>query len=196
MLKGIWLLVFCLAFPQTAAEQPVVNRLYATTPHDASLIYTYAGRAFPEGKPVQTGAVECFVSRLKETGLFTDVAVSFRLVDEGKNVDVYIDPKWNPRWENFVVDEIVIDDAPGLDKGKLRAQLTSVGLQPGATFAQLPFSKVKAAIESVTRQANRDETDTDDANERVLLAHSYSIRMIAPERLVFEISWGQNTFCL
>lgn len=81
MHKTLFTLALLAAVLQ-GANRPKVKRGSVNTPHETSIVYAYAGAAFPQDEPLKERAVDCFVSELKATGLYTDVRVTLEPADD------------------------------------------------------------------------------------------------------------------
>ena len=194
MLKSVFALSLALA-AAVAADAPVVNRVFVESPYNAGVIFEYAGAAMPEDRPLAEGAVACLTAELKSTGLFTDVRISLKPVDEGRKVDVNIVPTWLQQWESLTVGEIVLDDFAGIDESQLRACLLARGLAPGASLAGRSVQRIRADVLEAAQDVFKTDTKkADDVAER-LSDISVRPRLLASGKVRLAISAGPRPLC-
>jgi hypothetical protein len=82
--------LFLAAFQ--AANKPRVNRIFVESPYNASIIFEYANASIPEDQPLKDGAIDCLVSELKSTGLFTDVRITLKPVEVHRRLTLILRP--------------------------------------------------------------------------------------------------------
>jgi outer membrane protein assembly factor BamA len=191
LLIGFSLLI---AYPQ-AGGQPIVNRHYVNTPYSTDILYEYAQASAPERQPLREGAVNCLVSSLKETGLFTDVRVTLNPLGDGQKVDLLIYPTWNPRKESFVIDEITFEGFKGTDDQQLRENLERGGLTSGAPLLQHPFPKIKTAVFDALEDIYQSTPQAERNTKEQISDISVRVTLAAPERVRLIIRAGPVDVC-
>jgi len=194
MVNALFVLALLIA-PFQDSSQLMVGRLYVNTPYATSIVYSYAGAAFPEGEPVKDGAVECFISELKSTGLFTDVRVTLKPIENSGTVDVIIEPTWNPRKDFFAISEIVFKDMTSIDKQKLRINLKRKGIVAGASPSQIPLAAIRTAVEETVHEMYQADPERENDVSEEMLTLSYRIEFTSPERVKLIISSGSTQSC-
>jgi hypothetical protein len=194
MLRLLLTLPLLLASLQST-EQKKVGRIYVSSSQNTSLIYAYAGVAFPAGEPLKDGAVECFVSEMKATGLFSDISVKLKPADEDATVDIYIKPTWNPRWSHFTIDKLVFENFRDIDEQKLREKLQQRGLAAGESALRLSLPEIKAAVEDTIHETSTADPEKGDNLREEYLNLSFKIRLVASEKVMLTIAPGHRDPC-
>ncbi len=178
-----------------ASNQMVVGRLYVNTPYDTSIIYSYAGAAFLEGEPIKEGAVECFTSELKATGLFTDVQVILKSTENSRTVDVIVEPTWNPRKDYFTISEVVLDGITGVDEKELRTKLKQKGLTAGAPLPQAPLSAAGTAVAETVHETYQTDLEKESDVSEKLINLPYKLELASPEKVKLIVSSSSTPPC-
>src|SRR4051812_2062650 len=106
-----------------STDEPKVRHLSVISNYSTEIVFKYAYPIFIENEPVKNGAIECFSSQLKSTGLLTNVQVTLKPTEDGKWVDIDITPTWDKRRKSFVISEINFEGFDGFDLAKLREAL-------------------------------------------------------------------------
>ncbi len=133
MNSALTILLFAVLISQLPTA-PKIRRLSVTSNYSTEVIFRYASPVLIENEPLKTDAVECFVSRLKATGLFTDVRVTLSPTEDGKWVDIDVVPTWDKRRKSFVISEVDFDGFVGFDLVKLSEALEQRGVRPGVSL--------------------------------------------------------------
>lgn len=194
MLKTVLALSIVLA-GYRAADKPLVNRVLVESPYNASLIFEYANAAIPEDQPLEDGAIDCLAAELKSTGLFADVHISLRPVDEGHKVDVDVIPTWTQPWESLAFEEIIFDGFKGVDEAELRANLLARGLAPGAPLFRHPIQRISSDVQEAAKEVFKsDPKEADDFVEH-LSEIAVRPRLLAPGKVRLTISDGPRPLC-
>ena len=147
-----------------SAEPPRVRRLSVVSNYSTEIVFNYGYSSFVDSEPVKEGAIDCFVSTLKSTGLFTDVLVDLKPIDDGKWVEVDIIPTWDYRRKNFVINEIAFDGFDGFDLVKLRTALGRAGLREGISLWKYALWEIGNMIEE---QASKIHASDDGMMDRI-----------------------------
>ena len=126
--------ILVITLIQSAEPPPRVRRLSVVSKYSTEIVFKYGYRSFVENEPVKQDAVECFISTLKSTGLFTEVSVDLKPIDDGKWLEVDITPSWDYRRKSFVINEIAFDGFDGFDLAALRSALRRAGLHEGISL--------------------------------------------------------------
>jgi len=194
MLKTVLALSLALA-GYGAADTLLVNRVFVESPYSASIIFEYANAAIPEDQPLADGVIDCLAAELKSTGLFADVRISLRPVDEGRKVDVDVVPTWVQPWESLTVEEIVFDGFKGVDEAELRANLLARGLEPGAPLFRHPVQRINSDVQEAAKEVFKsDPKKAEDVAEQ-LSEVSVRTRLLAPGKVRLTISAGPRPLC-
>lgn len=109
------------------AQSPKIDRVFVTTPYNTSIIYEYANRLIPEEKAFTDELGECFISRLKATGLFKDVQIKVKATEERQRVQVEVIPEWDQAIENFEISELTFEGFNDSDRIMLGQHLRKQG---------------------------------------------------------------------
>jgi hypothetical protein len=158
MLKGFLVITICMGLLQ-GSPAPKVNRVSASTPFDASIIFEYAHRLLPEDEPLKSVAVEEFVTQLKATGLFRDVEVTLVPTRDGQKVDVNVTPTWDPQRDRFILNEIVFEGPTGIREAELREFLKQHGIMPNALLLKHPLQRIKSLMREAVRETYQGDPD-------------------------------------
>lgn len=186
--------LFLAAF-QGAAMKLQVNRIFVESPYNASIIFEYANAAIPEDQPLMNGAIDCLISELQSTGLFSDLRVTLVPVQDGQKADVNIVPTWIPLRQSLVVEEIVFDGFTGIDEGELRKKLEGKGLALGVPLLQHPVQKIHGEVREAAKEVfKNDPKRADDFAEQVSEL-SVRLSLVAPLRVRLTIATGLRKLC-
>src|SRR3989442_8506961 len=158
---------------------PQVNRIFVTTPYNASIIYEYANSSIREGKPISLGTVECVASQLRATGLFSDIQITLKPVSRNE-VDVDIVPVWSNSKDDFLIREITIEGFNGLDETELRSRLRQRGMKPGVRLLKYPLPSIREMVLDSIRDIYRSDPKTlYDIEERLSEFH-FRLTLVSP----------------
>jgi len=162
------MLSLCLLFTTIQdPTSPAVRRVFVTTPYNASIIFEYANAAIPEGQPLTPEAVDCLSSQLTATGLFSNVQVITRPVEQGK-VDVDILPTWSDLKESLLIKEIVLEGFTNLDQRLLAEKLGQRGLKVGTPLLRYPLPAIRQMLLGSIREVyESDSKKMYDAEEKL-----------------------------
>lgn len=189
------LLLMLLFAPTQASPNPLVNRVFIATPYNASIIFEYANVSIPEDQPLRDGAVDCLVSELNATGLFTDVHVTLKPIEGGRKVNIDIEPTWNPRRESFVIEEIILEGFTGIDEQMLRGKLRQKGLTAGTPLLLYPSSKIKVLASDIVQEMYQSAPQMQNTIDELLSDLSLRVTLVAPERVKLVIASGRRDLC-
>src|SRR5262249_15140740 len=152
---GVFVVVLAL---NQSPDTPRVRRLSVVSKYSTEIVFNYGYRIFVEGEPIKHGVVECFISQLKSTGLFTDVQVEVKALGEGEWAEVDIIPTWDKRRKSFVISEIDFDGFEGFDVDVVKAALQTEGLHPGISLWKFSLLEIGNMIhEQASRVYSADE---------------------------------------
>ena len=145
-----------------SSAAPKVRRLSVLSPFSTEIVFKYSYPIFIENQPLRRGAVECFVSRLKSTGMFTDAKVELKPTRDGEWVDIDITPTWNDRKDSILIGEIVFDGFESFDLIKLKQMVSERGLRSGISLWKLALWK----IGNIVNGALSEIYDSDDLMQK------------------------------
>ncbi len=172
-----------------------VNRIFVESPYNASIVFEYANAAIPEDQPLMNGAIDCLISELKSTGLFTDLRVTLIPVQDGQKVDVNIVPTWIQQRQSLVIEEIVFDGFTGIDEGELRKKLESKGLAQGAPLLQHPVQKIHTEVREAAKEVFKNEPKRADDFAEQISELSVRLRLVAPLKVRVTVATGLRNLC-
>lgn len=190
------LLGFSLLLAQFDGTKNVkVGRIFVNTPYNASIVFEYAFASIPEDRFLKDGAVDCFVSEMKATDLFTDVQVELKQIDGGQTVDVKITPTWVTGIEGFVIDEIAFEDFKGIDVAVLRQNLSQKGLSPGVYLLRYPLSTIEAMVKDAASEIHLGDPKKENRLNEKLFYLSSRVKVVSPSRVRLTITPGRKPLC-
>jgi hypothetical protein len=191
------LLAFSLfVAPFQDSQDLKVGSIFVNSPYNNGIIFAYAHASIPEDEPLREGALECFVSELKATRLFTDVRVELKPIEDGRKVNVTIMPTWYPRIESFLIDEIVFESFEGIDEERLHWVLRQKGLSLGTPLMQYPLGKILQMVEYAAHEIYQGDPQMEErVNEMFLQPFSFRVKVVAPERVKLTIISGHRALC-
>jgi hypothetical protein len=185
--------LFLAAFQ--ASTKPRVNRIFVESPYNASIIFEYANASIPEDQPLRDGAIDCLVSELQSTGLFTDVRITLKPLEGAQKVDVNIAPTWIQQREGLVIEEIVFDDFTGIDEAELRRNLQAKGFAQGAPLLQHPIQRIQTEVQEAAREIFKNEPKRADDVAEQLSELSVRLRLVAPSKVRLRVATGVRNLC-
>jgi hypothetical protein len=194
MLKVLLAMGF-LVMSLQAHKDMKVGRIYVNTQHNASIIFEYAFAVLPENEVLQEGAIDCLVSNLKRTGLFTDVKVELKQSQEAWTRDFQIIPTWTSLVETYTIDEIVFEKFKGIDEEKLRFILHQKGLSRGALLMRHPVSNIEAMVKESIQESIVEGKKRNNYFFEKYDSLSTRIYLIAPDKVRIVIIRGDNPLC-
>ena len=185
---------FFVLLTMQGTPAPRVNRIFVTTPYNASIIYEYANSAIHEDEPINQGTVECIASQLRATGLFSDIQITLKPVS-GNKVDVDIAPVWSNSRDEFVVSEITTEGFNGLDEKELLKELGQRGLKPGVPLLKYPLPKIREMVIESIRDIHRyDHKSMNEVEER-LSELSFRLTLLSPRSTRLVLTTIRNPIC-
>jgi hypothetical protein len=166
MFRGFFVLWFLFGTLQST-NGPIVHRVFVRTPYNASVVFEYTNRIIPEGQPATPALVQCLISQLRATGMFSDLNVTLKPIGGG-NVDVEILPVWSKLKDGFIVKEITIDGFTAFDQTLMIKMLERKGLKVGVPVLKYPLPSIRnMALESVREIYQSDSKRMYDAEEEL-----------------------------
>ncbi|CAN5184296.1 hypothetical protein BH20ACI1_BH20ACI1_13840 [soil metagenome] len=191
MLK-ILLMIFMFSALQDSPD-PIVNRVFVETPYNTSIIYEYANDVLVEDQPIKDETIKCFVSELKDTGLFTDVQVSLKKIDDSQRVNVFIKPIWTTQKDSLFVEEIDFQNFEGIDTNQLRKLLRQKGLGKNSVLFQRNFLNIKVKTQETISEMDglKNKEDIEEKTSEL----SLRIKLISPGKVKVTIIAGKNLLC-
>jgi hypothetical protein len=133
-------------------ENPNIYRLLILTKDPGEIVLEYAWHVMPEQMPLKKGAVECFTSQLKSTGLFSDVKVDVKPRENGKEVEIDITPTWDKRWQSFVISDIEFEGFEEFDVAAIREALHKKGLHSGISLWSFSLNDISNMVSDTTTE--------------------------------------------
>ncbi len=186
--------LFLFGFLQVS-QSSIVHRVFVNTPYNTSIIYEYANAAFPENQPIKNGTIECFVSQLKDTGLFIDVKVTLKKAQKKGEVDVFIEPIWSLQKDTIFVDEIVFQNFKGIDENKLQELLRQKGIVAGIPLLQRDFLNIREKVQdALTEMYESDFQPKPDIEERIADITT-KITLTSPGKVRVTLVTGLKSLC-
>ena len=68
-------ILLCVSMIHQSSDVPRIRRLSVVSKYSTEIVFRYASPILVENQSLRSDAVECFLSVLKSTGLYTDVRV-------------------------------------------------------------------------------------------------------------------------
>lgn len=184
-----------LVAPFQASQDSKVGWIFVNSSYNNRIIFEYAHAAIPEDMLLPEGAVDCLLSELKGTGLFTDVRAELKLAEDGQKVNITITPTWHPRIERFLIDEIVFAGFEGINEDLLRWNLHQKDLSPGVPLMRHSLKEILRMVKDATREIYKAEPKMEDRIDDMLLNLSFRVKAAAPERVKLTIISGSRSLC-
>lgn len=181
-------------FAQESSEA-TVNRVFVKSHESSVIIYEYARAFFIEEKAVNRKGIECFISEMKNTGLFTDVNVQLKDIENENKVNVFIKPTWSLEKDSLIVEEIVFQNFEGIDEHKLRQILGRKGLKTGLPLLRRDFPHIKTKIRQAVRRIYESEVDLHKDFELRTSDLSTRIKLIVGTKVRLTVIAGQKEIC-
>lgn len=179
-----------------APEAPKVRRLSVISHYSSELVFHYARPVFVVDEGVKDGAIECFKSSLKSTGLFTDVQVTLKPTEDGQWVDIDITPTWDNRRKYFVIDEIRFDGFESFDLERLKDELKQEGVRPGISFWRFSLNEIGNMLDdAASRIYDSDDLMLERLAEVDMPHPRFGVQVIDSLNVRLTISLNRNHPC-
>lgn len=191
MLASILCFIFLIA---QGGDRPTVNRVFVTTPYNASIVYEYVNASIREDQPVNDGSLECVRSQLLATGLFS--AIQIRLKPVGRNkVDVDIAPVWIEEKDGFVITEIAMEGFNEMRVKPLLRTLEKKGVKPGARLLKFPLPAIRQKVLESVHETYSTDRETMHQIEEQLSDMSFRIVLLSPRSVKLVLTTISNPIC-
>lgn len=194
MLK-IMLAVAFLFYPIPFSISQQVDRILVNSPYNNGIVFEYAFASIPEEEMIQQELIDCFISEMKATGLFTNIEVKLEQSDSAQQINVYITPTWDPEVERFTIDSFVLDNFDILDEKELSRKLRAKGLKKGALLLRYPPLKINSMLKDAMNEIGQSNPEAEERLEEKLSQLSYRIKVIAPRQTELTIYSGYKPLC-
>jgi hypothetical protein len=189
------LLSFTLLIGSLQSNENIkVGPTFVNSPYSNTIIFAYSHAAMPEDTPLRKGALDCMLSELKGTGLFTDVRAEMEPIEDGQKVKINITPIWHPRIEEFLINELVFEGFEGVDEMVLRLNLHQKRL-PGVPLMRQPLRELLQTVEETMREVHNHDPQMKEKLDDMLLHLSFRVIVTAPERVRLTIISGHRPLC-
>ncbi|HXG67137.1 MAG TPA: hypothetical protein VNO70_18690 [Blastocatellia bacterium] len=187
------LLLPLLVLTLQPSQQLKVGRVFVATPYNASIIFEYAKAIIPEGVPFKDEKINCFVSALKETGLFNDVQV--KVTEDGQTADIEVIPTWSQEVDTFLINKVVFEGFQAADETAFRRYLRRQGVKPGARLFAYPLSKIQAMLQEAAVKIAEGDLEKEEGLDKALSNLSFQVKVIAPQQVQVKIVTGNPNDC-
>ena len=172
-----------------------VDRVFVTTPYNASIIYEYANGIIPEEKEFTEGLVDCFVSRLKATGLFRDVQIKITTTEEGRRANIEVIPEWDQAIESFEIGELIFEGFNNSDHVVLRQYLRKHGVKAGVRLFQYPLSRVRAMVIEAAQKISESDPEREEQLEWLGKNLYFDLKVVAPRKVQLKVGLDKPLPC-
>jgi len=177
------------------AQHPKVDRVVVTTPYNASIIYEYANRIIPEEKEFTDELGECFISRLKATGLFRDVQIKIKTTEEKQRVHVEVIPEWEQAIESFEIGELTFEGFNDSDRIMLGQFLRKQGVKASVGLFQYPLSRIRAMVLEAAQKIYESNPEREEQLDQFSNNLSFDLRVIAPRKVQLKVGLDKSLPC-
>lgn len=184
-----------LAVSIQGSQYPKVDRVFVATPYNGSIIFEYANTVIPEGKELTDDLVKCFVSKLRATGLFRDVRIKLRTLEDGNRANIEVLPEWDDSVETFVIRELAFDGLNDTDRETLRQHLRKRGVKPGIRLFEYHLSEIKAMIFEAVQRISERNPEREEELDALLSNLSFDLRVIAPRTVRVQAGFSKTAPC-
>ncbi|MEW6131530.1 MAG: hypothetical protein AB1757_31175 [Acidobacteriota bacterium] len=179
-----------------SADMPKVWRIIVFTKDPAEIVFEYAWQTMPENQPLKKYAVECFISNLKSTGLFTNVKVDQKLRKDGKGIDISIKPTWHKHWKQFMIGEIDFEDFTEFDLMKIKTELYKQGFHSGISLWKFSLRDIANLIyDAISTIYFSDDSKKKIMIEKAVEKPRFYLKVIGSENVKLTISLRRNNQC-
>lgn len=177
------------------AQSPKIDRVFVTTPYNTSIIYEYANRLIPEEKAFTDELGECFISRLKATGLFKDVQIKVKATEERQRVQVEVIPEWDQAIENFEISELTFEGFNDSDRIMLGQHLRKQGGKAGVGLFRYPLSRIRAMVIEAAQKISESNPEREDQLDQLSDNLSLDLRVIGPRKVQIKVGLDKPLPC-
>jgi hypothetical protein len=181
MLKSLLIItLFLNLLPHN--DCPIIRRVIATTPYDASIVFEYANEYIPEGTPLNNKKIEEFISQLKKTGLFIDIKTNLIPTDDPQEIDIEVIPTWNSQRDSFAIDDVVFDGFKDIDVMMMRKFLDNKGVGRNSKLLKYSVLRIKEFMYEAVETGYKDDIKKMHKFEEQILNSSIRVEQVNETR--------------
>jgi hypothetical protein len=151
-------------------DLPRVRRVEAITKYSAEIVLQDLPVIFPDDQPISDGAVECYISAMKSTGLFKDIKVELTPTEDGKWIDILIRVAWRPEARNLRIGEIDFEGFDGFDVPRLRTELQNKGFHRGVPLVEVSRNEIANMLSDIGEEIYGSDQEMTDLFDKVDVA--------------------------
>ena len=164
MLKLILISLLVLFPLQIREKEFYVKKVFVVSEQNSRYILTNFNQLVPSDRKISSEGVQCFVDKLKESGLFEEIATDLLPLSNKGEYELQITPTYKNNIGEFVVRNIEVDKSLGIDEQLILRELSAENITPGMSFQ--PYTKIEVgiidAIEKIGERNGREWKDFQD----------------------------------
>jgi outer membrane protein assembly factor BamA len=186
--------LLCVLLGSQSSTEPRINRIFVTTPYNASIVYEYANASIREGEPINQGTLDCVASQLRATGLFSEIKITRKPVT-ARLVDIEIVPVWSASRNDFVIGEITIEGFTSVDQNELLTRLGKKGVKAGTPLLKFPLPSIRKMVIDSIREIYHADPGTMNGVEEQSSDLSFKLDQISPHSVRLVLTDINNPAC-
>ncbi len=154
------LLLFAMA-PISKGQDIYIENIEVSNKYNSTYILSYANLFLYKVEYVDKEKIERVLNELKLSGLFKEIKWSLVKTKGQKSYLLKIKPKNKTNYQDIVIDEVVLDGFPEIDKGIFLDNLKKEGVLLKSTWVSHSFRNLLTKIRNALRDSSNFGQDRD-----------------------------------